>query len=117
MSSRHALNLGKLKGALPGTPTVFLDDGGVMNDNEVRGHQWQRLLGEFMPPRLGGSPGDWSAANAAIFETVLKRYSPRWEGEPLSTFWDDYLFDWLRIMCERVGVGVPARDEAVSIAR
>ncbi len=37
--------------------TIFLDDGGgVMNDNEVRGPQWQRLVGEYFSPTLGGAP-------------------------------------------------------------
>ena len=70
-----------------------------------------------MPPRLGREPRDWSQANMDAFEKTLNRYEPRWEQEPLSDFWDDYLFDWLRLMCEQVGVGIPERDRAVSIAR
>jgi len=105
-----------LEGGNSRNATIFLDDGGVMNDNELRGHQWQRLVGEFMARRLGGTAQDWSAANSTAFETVFKRYLPRLRQEPLPTFWDDYLFDWLRMMCERVGLGVPAREEAVSIA-
>ena len=27
-------------------PAIFLDDGGVLNDNQVRGAQWRRLVGE-----------------------------------------------------------------------
>ncbi len=34
-------------------PVILLDDGGVMNDNRLRGEQWQRLVGEFFAPRLG----------------------------------------------------------------
>ena len=97
--------------------TVFLDDGGVMNDNELRGPQWQRLLGEFIPSRLGGKPREWSAANSIIFEELFNEYEPRWGKEPLSGFYDDYLFDWLSLMCERVGVSVPGRDEALYIAQ
>ena len=33
---------------------VFLDDGGVMNDNNERGLQWQRLVSEYFVPLLGG---------------------------------------------------------------
>lgn len=38
---------------------IFIDDGGVMNDNAVRGPQWQRLIGEYLAPRLGGSGAAW----------------------------------------------------------
>jgi hypothetical protein len=29
---------------------LFLDDGGVMDDNTLRVPQWQRPLSEFFPP-------------------------------------------------------------------
>ena len=87
-----------------------------MNDNDLRAPQWQQLVGEFMPTRLGRRKREWARANREAFAEVLFRYQPRWAQEPLSTFWDDYLFDWLRVMCEQVGVGVPGREEAVSIA-
>ena len=97
--------------------TIFLDDGGVMNDNELRAPQWQRLVGEFMAPRLGGQQREWSYANSNAFNKVFSDYEPRWEREAPPASWDDYLFDWLRLMCEQVGVYVPRHEEAVSIAR
>jgi hypothetical protein len=33
---------------------VFIDDGGVMNDNNERGLQWHRLVGEYFVPREPG---------------------------------------------------------------
>ena len=88
-----------------------------MNNNELRGRQWRRLVGEFMPSRFGGKPREWSEANRITFEEVFNEYEPRWGMEPLSGFYEDYQFDWLRLMCERVGVGVPGRDDALAIAR
>ncbi|HEX6555480.1 MAG TPA: hypothetical protein VF026_22155 [Ktedonobacteraceae bacterium] len=32
--------------------TVFLDDGGVMNDNGTRASQWQHLVSEFFTPHM-----------------------------------------------------------------
>ena len=29
---------------------IFLDDGGVLNDNNRRGVKWRRLIGEFLAP-------------------------------------------------------------------
>ncbi|MCX8212923.1 MAG: hypothetical protein OTJ97_00160 [SAR202 cluster bacterium] len=43
--------------------TIFLDDGGVMNDNTLRGREWQRHVGEYLSPRLGGSLQAWGNAN------------------------------------------------------
>ena len=74
-------------------------------------------MGEFIPSRLGGKPRDWSEANRVTFEELFNEYEPRWGKEPLSGFYEDYQLDWLRLMCGRVGVSVPARGEAVSIAR
>jgi FMN phosphatase YigB (HAD superfamily) len=42
---------------------IFLDDGGVLNDNSLRGPQWERLFGEFMVPRFGGNAEAWGEAN------------------------------------------------------
>ena len=95
---------------------IFLDDGGVLNDNNLRGPQWQRLVGEFIAPRLGREPREWAQANKDSFDTVFSQYLPRWEKGPLHTFWNNYHFDWLRVMCEHVGTDVPMRDEAVAIA-
>ena len=33
-------------------PVLFLDDGGVMNDNRLRGEQWRRMVAEFFTPIL-----------------------------------------------------------------
>ena len=34
--------------------TVFLDDGGVLNDIERRIAEWGRLIADCLSPRLGG---------------------------------------------------------------
>lgn len=95
---------------------IFLDDGGVMNDNSVRGPQWQWLVGEFMALRLGREPRDWAEANRNSFEETFRQYEPKFRNELLTDIWNDYLFDWLQMMCEQVGVSVPEREDAVSIA-
>ena len=57
---------------------IFLDDGGVMSDNELRPPQWQRLLGEFMALRLGREPLEWAEANKDTAERVFIQHQPRW---------------------------------------
>ena len=54
---------------------IFLDDGGVMSDNELRPPQWQRLLGEFMALRLGREPLEWAEANKDTAERVFIQHS------------------------------------------
>ena len=47
---------------------IFIDDGDVMNDNARRGPQWQRLVGEYLAPRLGGDQVAWGRTNKVIAE-------------------------------------------------
>jgi HAD superfamily hydrolase (TIGR01509 family) len=86
---------------------LFLDAGGVLIDTSAgtMGPQWQRLVGEFLAPRLGGDPSAWAAANAYAAERMFARYrgpggTPRETTPRLRRL-------WLREMCERVGVGAP----------
>lgn len=100
--------------------TIFIDDGGVMNDNSLRGAQWRRLVGEFFAPRLGGDQESWARANWTIVadEPWLKILR-RFEVQPqlgFQKYHEDYLWEWLRNMCDRVGVAFPHRAEAVSMA-
>jgi HAD superfamily hydrolase (TIGR01509 family) len=53
-------------------PIIFLDDGGVMNDNNARALQWQRLVGEYFVPLLGGSPEAWSRANRVVTDRLFE---------------------------------------------
>jgi hypothetical protein len=52
-------------------PVLFLDDGGVLNDNTVRGPQWRRLVGEYFAPRLGGDPAAWAEANRTVTTSIF----------------------------------------------
>lgn len=88
---------------------VFLDDGGVLNDNERRGPEWRRLLGEFFAPRLGGTAAAWGEANQAVFDALWadwQRVQARRE-EVGPDWWPSQNPRWLAGMCERVGVAVP----------
>ena len=45
------------------TISIFFDDGGVFNDNEIRTQQWLELIADFFIPRYGGTRTQWKAAN------------------------------------------------------
>jgi HAD superfamily hydrolase (TIGR01509 family) len=99
-------------------PVIFLDDGGVMNDNRLRGEQWQRMVGEFFVPRLGGDQRAWAAANYQVITRLLdpEPWQARLRAAPdYRSFDRQYQIDWLRWMCELVGVAAPTEDECVAL--
>ena len=99
---------------------VFLDDDGVMNDNNERGLQWQHLVSEFFVPLLGGSPEAWSRANRVVtdrlFEPVAWRRRVQAAAD-YNSFDRAYQMEWLRGMCELVGVVAPPEEECLRLAR
>jgi HAD superfamily hydrolase (TIGR01509 family) len=100
---------------------VFLDDGGVMNDNRRRSQQWQYLVGEFFTPLLGGTPEAWAEANRIVVAAELfdpAAWRARLRAEPdYASFERAYLLDWLSQMCALVGVPGPPAEESVDLAR
>ena len=102
--------------------TIFLDDGGVMNDNERRAVEWERLIGEFLAPRLGGDRAAWGEANRVVFDRQWQRFEA-WTRERVTAGeWGDFFGSseererWLREMCEHVGVGAPAGSACLQLA-
>ncbi len=99
---------------------IFLDDGGVMNDNSQRALQWQRLVSEFFVPLLGGTTEAWIEANRVVADRLF--HPDNWHMR-IQTFSDyasfDYFYqvDWLSGMCELVGIPTPPEEEAVELAR
>ncbi len=93
----------------------FLDDGGVMNETTRRGLQWQRLVGQYLAPRLGGAPEAWAVANAEAAERLFRDYEAHFGAVPCASwtaFWADYEEAWLGGMCAAVGVVPPVREAA-----
>src|SRR3954453_15386017 len=101
-------------------PVLFLDDGGVLNDNEVRGAQWMRLVADFFMPRLGGAPGGGGEANRQVITSIL---APReWEARlraatNYESFERAYYIDWLAQSCALVGVPRPSDEERIAMGR
>ena len=109
-----------MKPAVRGITHIFLDDGGVLNDNDRRGAEWRRLIGEFLSPRLGGEPLQWGEANRVVFEDQWEHFQAWSRLHSLDENYIDFFSDsvesvrWLREMCEHVGV--PAPDGAAELA-
>ena len=97
---------------------VFLDDGGVMNDNRRRGPAWQRLVADYFTPRLGGDPAAWAAANRVAVEREMDYYRRTCWGRTdldCAVVYREMDRAWLRDMCEVVGVPVPPDDECLTL--
>ncbi len=85
---------------------IFLDDGGVMNDNRTRALQWQRLVSEYFVPLLGGPAEAWPRANRVVADRLFEpdAWRRRVRAAPdYRSFDRDYQVEWLRGMCELVG--------------
>ena len=98
-------------------PVIFLDDGGVMNDNTRRGLQWQEHVADYLSPRLGGDHATWKEANIAVAEALWDRDGFAFAGGAYIGARDSYLGDWLDGMCRRVGVDAPEGPAGVAMAR
>ncbi len=96
--------------------TLFLDDGGVLNDNNLRGPEWLRLLGEFMPDRMGGTAESWAGANRQVFPKLWKQVQSRMgEFSSHREFMQFYATSWLSEMSTIVGVQTLPDDDAVAL--
>ena len=116
MSSWRRTNLYELKNSRTGLLELFLDDGGVLNDNGLRGAEWLRLIGEFMPGRLGGTAEQWPRANRVVFPHVWDSIQKRLPGFATHReFLRAYATSWMSAMCAHVGVKPPPDDDAVAL--
>jgi hypothetical protein len=98
-------------------PALFIDDGGVMNENARRARQWQRLVGPYFSSRLGGASQAWTAANADVAHRLFVEYETHFNADPgasFSKYWATYQEAWLGGMCTAVGVALPADRAAWS---
>jgi beta-phosphoglucomutase-like phosphatase (HAD superfamily) len=93
-------------------PVLFLDDGGVMNDNRVRGPQWQAILGPFMRERYGGDAEAWSAINPGALKTAWDAVVQGLPGyRTQSEFHRDYAVRWTHGMFKGMGMPPPPHEE------
>jgi HAD superfamily hydrolase (TIGR01509 family) len=101
-------------------PVILLDDGGVMNNNLLRGEQWPHLVGEFFAPRLGGAENAWAAANRIVIQRILEptNWLLRMQAfVDYASFECAYWLDWLGGMCQHVGIALPPEEECIELAR
>lgn len=101
-------------------PVILLDDGGVMNNNQLRGEQWPPLVGEFFAPRLGGTVSAWAEANRVVVQRLLEPTS--WlqrlqASSGYASFERTYWNDWLSAMGQLVEITLPLEEECIRLAQ
>ena len=97
---------------------LFLDDSGVLNDHAPRPKQWERLVGEFFAPRLGGTRAAWAEANRLVIDWLSQPdvWNGLIAGSPdYQAFDRAYNLIWLGQMGEQVGVVVPSEEECLRL--
>ena len=98
--------------------TVFLDDGGVLSDNARRAPEWQRLVGAFLAPVLGGAPETWAEANRVGLSAFWPggAATDRSRHGSVGAFVRARRVEWLQLMCAHAGVPCPPPAEALDLA-
>ena len=99
---------------------IFIDDGGVMNDNSKRGEQWMDLVAQYFVPRYGGEPKTWREANHQVLEILIDELETRInESQNLDYGKHQALEDeiWINHMFDTVGVDRPPEQEYFRICR
>ena len=114
---RHT-NLDELKKSSEWPFALFIDDGGVLNDNSLRRPEWLRLIGEFMPARMGGTSEQWARANQVVFPQVWRYLQERLlDFASHQEFWRVYATSWMRGMCAHLDLTPPPDDDAETLYR
>lgn len=91
-----------------------------MNDNTRRALQWQRLVSEYFVPLHSGPAEAWFHANRVVTDRLFEPGAWRRRVQAAAdynSFDRAYQVEWLRNMCELVGVGVPPEEECLRLAR
>ena len=95
---------------------MFIDDGGVMNDNNLRAPEWRRLIGEFMPSRMGGTAEQWANANQTVFPVIWQHMQQSFHTfASHQAFYRTYAIGWMSEMCSYLGVAVPPEEDATTL--
>ncbi|MHA1936354.1 MAG: HAD family hydrolase [Candidatus Thorarchaeota archaeon] len=105
------------------TFTLFFDDGGVLNDNNVRSPQWRAFCGEFLSSQFGGDPKEWGDANQKIMESSMDLNQHPWENPSYlkekygdyHTFLAMFKSKWVTGMFTETGRPVPPQKEQIEI--
>jgi len=93
---------------------IFFDDGGVLNNNDIRGAQWRKILPQFFIAQFGGTEEIWSKANYRVIEELMNDITRRWETqdrpEDFNEYWGTVMVRWVKHMFEYADIHLPDID-------
>lgn len=93
---------------------ICFDDGGVMNDNKLRGIHWQKMIGEYFSPKYGGEPHRWAEANFRLtneFSIEHVGLIDESQGMEFNAYYDNFINRWISEMFDYVGVSAPPKNQ------
>ena len=93
---------------------IFFDDGNVLNDNQIRRKQWQKLVAEYLAPRFGGEPKSWSIANVRFIHNFVGIVIPKLAKEYRDKSYREakhyFIEEWINQMFDSIGITRPDED-------
>jgi len=97
--------------------TLFLDDGGVLNNNRIRGREWKRLVPAYFIPRYGGTEKQWAQANGLAAQKIMNRIKESYnlmQQQLPAGYHQQEDYEWLVTMFEYLRLELPQDVEAES---
>ena len=85
-----------------------------MNNNQVRGQQWRKLIGEYFAPRYGGEKENWSKANTKVMKYIIDYLDEIQLTNSHLSFKEFHSLEnkiWVEKMFEYVGLPCPKEEE------
>lgn len=93
---------------------IFFDDGNTLNDNRIRGRQWQQLIGEYFSPKFGGKPKLWGTANLELTKDFGGEGVPKLlydnRNKSFKMFIEWFIEKWINEMFDFVGIKRPEKE-------
>ena len=88
---------------------VFFDDGDTLNDNSVRGPQWNHHVGVYFSQRFGDDPEVWCDANKRLVNLIIDTFSPseKYADSSYDKIQQGYIIEWVEGMFRHAGYRVP----------
>jgi beta-phosphoglucomutase-like phosphatase (HAD superfamily) len=83
-----------------------------MNDNRLRGIQWQKLVGEFFSPKFGGELHEWAEGNFEFITRFIDEEKIAIEEGTITDYlghYSKFQSNWVTSMFEFVGIDVPQK--------
>lgn len=99
-------------------PIIFFDDGGVLNNDQIRGSQYQPLIAEYMAENFGGDAKVWKDANYEAVIKIMNLISAKTSSGQLLSY-NDFKKEeneiWIETMFNRAGIDLPPKSKYLTI--